>query len=389
VDITEKRKLELELQHAQKMEAVGRLAGGVAHDFNNLLMAIAGNLEYALSDLDPADPLVDPLRDAMGAAESASALTRQLLAFSRKQVTEPQILDLNDLIGKMEKLLRRLMGEDITLSTHLAGDLGLAAVDPGQFEQILANLAVNARDAMPGGGRLSLATRNVILGRNSLPDKPEARAGDFIEVSVQDSGHGMSEEVKSRLFEPFFTTKPLGKGTGLGLATVYGIMQKHGGHIRVESVEGKGTSFLLYFPRTTRPLTLAPTLAEEAMPRGSEAIYLVEDEERVRDVAVRSLAGLGYRLSVFPDAKAAITAADQPGEAPALLITDVILPGMNGRALSESLRERWPRLRVIFVSGYTADVLDQHGVLERGTAFLAKPFRLAALAQKVREVLDG
>jgi CheY-like chemotaxis protein len=325
----------------------------------------------------------------MGAAESASALTRQLLAFSRKQVTEPKILDLNDLIGKMEKLLRRLIGEDIALSTHLAGDLGVVSVDPGQFEQILANLAVNARDAMPNGGRLVLSTRNIILDRSSTPEAAGFRSGDFIEVSVQDTGIGMNEEVKTRLFEPFFTTKPLGKGTGLGLASVYGIMQKHGGQIRVDSTEGRGTCFHLYFPRATQPMTVDSLVPEEALPRGHEAIYLVEDEERVRDVAVRLLMGLGYQLSVFPDAKTALQAAGQATETPALLITDVILPGMNGRALSESLRARWPRLRVLFVSGYTADVISQHGVLEQGTAFLAKPFRLAVLARKVRDVIDG
>ena len=386
----EKEKLRAQLQQAMKMEAVGRLAGGVAHDFNNLLTAIMGNVSLAKMKLSPTDPAGGLLGEANKAAESAASLTQQLLAFSRKQIIQPKALDLNILIADMNKMLFRLIGENIDLKTFPGEDLGAVKVDAGQFEQILVNLAVNARDAMPEGGKLLIETANVDLDEAYRVSHPYVRPGRFVMLAVSDTGHGMSAEVKRQIFEPFFTTKPKGTGTGLGLSTIYGVVKQANGSIEVYSEVGKGTTFKIYLPRVEGE---AARQKEPSPPMellgGSETVLLVEDEEIVRNLGVRVLAGLGYRVMHAGNGDDAIELAREHGERIDLLLTDVVMPGMSGRELANLLTPIHPETRVLFTSGYTDNAIVHHGVLDEGVSFIGKPYSHSALARKVREVLDS
>jgi len=386
----ERTTLQAQLQQAMKMEAVGRLAGGVAHDFNNLLTVITGNAELASCELAPADPISQYLAEIAKAAESAASLTRQLLAFSRRQLIEPRILNLSELVENLRKMLHRLIGEDIELRTLLAADLATVKVDPGQFDQVVVNLAVNARDAMPGGGCLTLSTANVALDESYGRRHPDVKPGRYVRLAVQDTGQGMSAEVKQRLFEPFFTTKPKGRGTGLGLAVIFGIVQQAGGSIDIESEPGQGTTFNIHLPCCDDPAEkLLPAAMPQDLPRGHETILLVEDETSVRELATTMLKRQGYHVLTAANGDAALAlAAQRPGHID-LLLTDVVMPGMNGRELSERLLQLRPGLAVLFASGYTEDTILRHGVLGETTHLLAKPFTLPTLANKVRQVLDA
>ncbi len=386
----ERRQLEQQYLHAQKMEAVGRLTAGIAHDFNNLLTAINGFselLQFQLSPHDPAQELVSKVRDS---ARRAADLVRQLLAFSRKQVIEPQVLDLNTVVTEMEGMLRRIIGEDIQMETLLAPDLWPVEVDPAQMEQVIVNLAVNARDAMPEGGRLTIETANVVLDEDYTAHHLEAGPGEHVLLALSDTGIGMSEEVKAHIFEPFFTTKEQGEGTGLGLATVYGIVKQSGGYVWVYSEEGIGTTFKIYLPRAreaAQPLPRPETGRE--MPAGGETILLVEDDEAVRELVWRVLQRQGYTLLEARDGQEALQLATYHPNPIHLLLTDVVMPGMSGVALAEKLIQIHPELKTIFMSGYTDNTIAHHGMLEPGVTLLQKPFSPLALARKVRAVLDG
>jgi PAS domain S-box-containing protein len=387
-DITEKKKLEMQLLHAQRMESVGRLAGGVAHDFNNLLTIITGYSEMLLLRREHDDPAAEALREILRAGERAAALTRQLLAFSRRQILQPQVLDLNLLVRESEKMLRRLIGEDIDLASALAADLGPVRADPGQFEQILLNLVVNARDAMPTGGQLTLETQNVDLDGSYAERHPGVSPGPYVLLAVTDTGCGMNEAVRARVFEPFFTTKAE-VGTGLGLATVFGIVQQSGGHIEVYSEPGRGSTFKVYLPRLpATAAAAAPTGAAAPVPAGTETVLVAEDEERVRALARVALQSYGFTVLEARDSREAVALAQHHNGPIHLLMTDVVMPKVSGRQLAEQLAALRPGLKVLFMSGYTDDAVFRHGVLEAGTAFLQKPFTPTALARKVREVLD-
>jgi len=389
-DATERRSLEQQVIQAQKMEAVGRLAGGVAHDFNNILTAIGGYTDLLLADLPPDDPRRQDVDEIHRAADRAAALTQQLLAFSRRQVLQPKVIDLNALVSNVENLLRRLIGEDVLLATTLAGDVGRVRADPGQVEQVIVNLAVNARDAMPAGGRLTIETRNVELDAAYAAEHQTVVPGPYAVIAVSDSGTGMSAETQSHMFEPFYTTKEVGKGTGLGLATVYGIVKQSGGSIWVYSELGHGTTVKVYLPRVDEPAEpLAPsTPADAESLRGTETILLVEDEPAVRAVARQILTRQGYAVLEAADGQTALAMVDAGGPRVDLVITDVVMPGMSGRSLADRLASRYPGLRVLYMSGYTDDAIVRHGMLEPGLAYLQKPFRPDALARKVREVLN-
>ncbi|HKO52971.1 MAG TPA: PAS domain S-box protein [Polyangiaceae bacterium] len=388
VDATEQKRLEAQLLHAQKMESVGRLAGGVAHDFNNLLTVILGAVELTRLQLDAAHPAHEYLAEAEDAACSAGTLTKQLLAFSRKQIIAPKVLNLNDVVARVERMAQRLLGEDVVLRTICAADLGFVRFDPGQVEQIIVNLAVNARDAMPAGGSLTIETRNVRLDEHYAEGHPGVELGDYVRLAVSDSGTGMSEDARAHLFEPFFTTKGPGKGTGLGLAMVYGAVQQNGGRIEVYSEPEHGTTFKIYLPRVPSVEQEVRT-PERPRPRsGGEAILLVEDDERVRAFATTVLERFGYQVHAFPGPAHALAAVPQLSPSPALLVTDVVMPGMNGRALSERVASLIPAMKVLFVSGYTENVIVHHGVLKEDIEFLAKPYSVDQLARRVREVLD-
>jgi PAS domain S-box-containing protein len=388
-NITERKKLEAQLRQAQRMESIGALAGGVAHDFNNLLTVITGFSEILLGQLNANDPSRELVSEIRQAGDRAAALTRQLLAFSRKQLLAPKIIDLNLLVRETEKMLRRLIGEDIELETRLAAELGCVRADPGQLEQALLNLVVNARDAMPTGGHLTIATSNVELQSPFSRQHPEAPSGPFVMLVVSDTGCGMAEAVRAQIFEPFFTTKEIGKGTGLGLATVYGIVKQSGGHIQVHSEVGRGTVFQIYLPRVPdaerpRQSLGGPTTLDQ----GSETILLVEDEASVRVTARHVLSASGYTVLEAADGEAALQICQQHTEAIHLLLTDVVMPRMGGCQLADLLQPLRPDMKVLFLSGYTDDALVRHGVQESHMAFLQKPFTPAALARKVREVLD-
>ncbi|HSB54929.1 MAG TPA: PAS domain S-box protein [Gemmatimonadales bacterium] len=388
VDVTESKRLQQQFLQAQKMDSVGRLAGGVAHDFNNLLTVMKGYLELARLGLAPDNPVCADLSEAAKAADSAGTLTQQLLAFSRKQLINPKVLNLNDVVLRVEGMLHRVLGEDIELRTVTTPKLGSVRFDPGQGEQILINLAVNARDAMPKGGTLTIETANARLDESYARTHPGTPAGDYVMLAVSDTGSGMTDEVKSHLFEPFFTTKAPGSGTGLGLAMIFGAVSQNGGRIDVYSELGHGTTFRIFLPRV--PAAAGEEAPEETLapPRGKETILLVEDDDRVRRLAARLLERLGYRVLAYNGGPAAIEAVRGMVEPLHLLMTDVIMPVMNGQRLSEEIRLLRPGIRVLFTSGYTADVIMQHGVLEEGVEFLAKPYSIGALAQRVREVLE-
>ncbi len=392
LDLTDRKKLEAQLLQAQKMETVGRLAGGVAHDFNNLLTIIAGNADIGLAGLDPEAPLFEELTEIRRAAERAAELTRKLLAFSRRQIAEPRWIDLNDVLKDMERMLRRLIGEHIELITTLAADMPAVRIDPGQVEQVLTNLAVNSRDAMPEGGRLTIATSFERLAESFCRSHPGSKPGEYVRLRVEDTGCGMGEEVRAHLFEPFFTTKPKGSGTGLGLSTCYGIVKQNGGSIWVDSAPGKGTKVSVYLPAGGPRPGLQPKPAKparEELPGGSETVLLVEDEPGIRRTAARILSGCGYRVLSASGGEEALMLAGKAAEPAALLLTDVVMPGMSGNELAGRLERRWPALKVLYMSGYTEESFVQHGIVQEGIFFLHKPFSSTALAVKVRETLDA
>ncbi|MBI4912287.1 MAG: PAS domain S-box protein [Acidobacteria bacterium] len=388
IDLTERRKLEEQLRQAQKMESIGRLAGGVAHDFNNILTAILGNLELVRGALGPTPGVATYLDNLARAAESAAMLTKQLLAFSRKEVISPKVLDMNQVLAGMEGMLGRLLGEDICLSIKGSPGLWTTLIDPGQLDQIILNLTVNARDAMPDGGRLVLETANVTLGEDYAERHPGAVPGEYAMLSVSDTGTGMGPEVMGRLFEPFFTTKEMGRGTGLGLASIFGALKQNKGLIDVYSEPGIGTTFKIYLPRVIgeavgihRARSIHPARG------GSETVLLAEDDGGIRGVAEEYLARLGYRVLACPDGTSALDAALAAGTID-LLVTDLIMPDMNGRELSARLGSRLKNMRVLYTSGYTADLISRHGLLEPGVEFLPKPYNLEELAWRVRGCLD-
>jgi signal transduction histidine kinase/HAMP domain-containing protein len=380
------RESEEQLRQAQKMDAIGRLAGGVAHDFNNILTVINGYADLLVRRAAPEDENRKYLEEIHQAGERAASLTRQLLAFSRKQVLQPRILNINGVITGMEKMLRRLIGENIELQTHLDPQLAATQADPGQIERLILNLSVNARDAMPTGGRLRIVTTNVIVA----PTHEHLAAGAYVALSVMDTGVGMTPEIQAHLFEPFFTTKGLGKGTGLGLATCYGIVKQTGGDIRIISQPGRGTAVNVYLPQVHTDASVAPATAPAlALPPGRETVLLVEDEPALRELAGCVLRDCGYTVLEAGNGQEALQLIEQP-TAPAvqLLVTDVIMPQMGGKELATRMKTVRPDCRVLFTSGYTDDALVQYGVASHGFAFLEKPFSPVGLAQKVRAILD-
>jgi len=388
-DVTEMRAAEERLVQAQRMEAVGRLAGGVAHDFNNLLTVILAEAQLTLADLRADDPVAESLAEIQKAGERASVLTRQLLAFSRRQVFEPTVFGLNDVVVDMQNMLKRIIGEDVRLQTRLAPGAGYVTADRGQIEQVLANLIVNARDAMPRGGELTIETDAVRLDDEYARTRTDVTPGEYVTLTVSDTGVGMSEDVRGRVFEPFFTTKEPGKGTGLGLTTSYGIVKQSDGHIAVYSEPGLGSTITVYLPRA-RPVGQAKGAAPGTTPEGGvEAILLVEDEMAVRRVALRVLRTWGYRVLEARDAEEAIDLLEDRENHIDLLLTDVVLPRLSGRELAERAEDLRPGIRVLFMSGYTDDVILQHRLLEHDFELLHKPFTAETLTRKVRAVLDG
>jgi PAS domain S-box-containing protein len=389
-DITQRRQLEEQLRQAQKIEAVGRLAGGVAHDFNNLLNVITGYGQMLFRRLSDG-PEREKTRAILQAADRAAGLTRQLLAFSRRQVLEPKILDLNAVVAGMDEMLRRLIGEDIELRAELAPDLGRTKADPGQIEQVLMNLVVNARDAMPRGGRLTLETANTEMDDVYVRDHLGARPGRYVTLAVGDTGHGMDEETQKHIFEPFFTTKEKGKGTGLGLATVYGIVKQSEGYIWVDSAAGSGTTLRIYLPRVEGdpPVEEDPpqVVRQAPLPRGEETVLLVEDEEMVRRMTCEVLQGAGYRVLQASSGFEALRVSAGHGGRLDLLLTDVVMPGMSGRELAERLAPARPGMKVLYMSGHTDDAIFHHGVTQAGTGYLQKPFTPETLERRVRDLL--
>ncbi|MGA2415071.1 MAG: ATP-binding protein [Candidatus Sulfotelmatobacter sp.] len=391
-DVTERRALEQQLRQSQKMEAVGRLAGGIAHDFNNLLMVISGYSEFLLDRLGPDPSLRGPAQEISSAAERASALTRQLLAFSRKQMLAPKVLDLNAVVTENLKMLTRVIGEDIDLVMVPAASLGAVRADAGQIEQVIMNLAVNARDAMPSGGKLTIETSNVSLAEEDSRFHAPLKPGDYVQLTISDTGAGMDAETQSHIFEPFFTTKGQ-RGTGLGLSTVYGIIKQSGGYIWVYSEPGKGTAFKVYLPRVAESADASAQVAEAAdappIEPGTETIVLAEDETNLRYLARQFLEKQGYRVLEAADGAAAIQIAVAHEGVIHLLLTDVIMPGMNGRELAQRISEIRPNTKVLYMSGYTENVIGHNGTLDAGVRLLQKPFTLRDLKSKVREVLDS
>jgi len=391
LDITERKQLEAQFRQAQKMEAVGRLAGGIAHDFNNLLTIIVGYTQRLLSRCSSKDTVHDELQEISKAGYRAASLTQQLLAFSRRQMLQPKILDLNAVVSDTSKMLQRMIGEDIRLATELAPDVGSIKVDPGQIEQVIMNLAVNARDAMPQGGKLTIETENVDLERPMPYGPVTVSPGRYVVLSVRDTGQGMDADIQARIFEPFFTTKEPGKGTGLGLSTVYGIAKQSGGYIFVSSQPGRGTTFRLYLPRVQETAELfEPDDSSGASTQGSGTLLLAEDEVGVRALVRRILEGNGYTILEASNGAQALELYEGCNGSIDLLITDVVMPGgMSGRQLADCLLAKRPTLKVLYVSGYTDEAIGRHGVLEKGVEFLKKPFTPEALARKVREVLEA
>jgi nitrogen-specific signal transduction histidine kinase/FixJ family two-component response regulator len=392
VDVTERHSLEQQLRVSQKLEAIGSLAGGIAHDFNNLLSVIMCCTEFAIARLPDDDRAKEELLEAKKAGARAVALTRQLLAFSRKQVLQPVVLNLNEIATGVEKMLRRILGEDIDYVQVLAPDLGMVRADPGQIEQVFMNLVVNARDAMPNGGKLTIETSNVDFDEEYAARHLGVKPVPYVHFAVSDTGFGMDAVTQTRIFEPFFTTKEKGKGTGLGLSTVYGIVKQSGGHVWVYSEPGQGTTFRIYLPRDISAgttVTGSRLAAVADRPTGTETILVVEDEEAVREVAGRILHEAGYTVltAASPD-DALVTCAANQGDIH-LLLTDVVMPQMSGRVLAENLALARPGMKVLYMSGYTDGAIVHHGTLDPGTNFIAKPFGAADLRRKVREVLDG
>jgi PAS domain S-box-containing protein len=390
-DVTETRILELQLRQAQKMEAVGRLAGGIAHDFNNLLMVISGYSEFLLERVGADPGLRAPAQEIANATQRATSLTRQLLAFSRKQLLAPKVLDLNEIVAENLKMLTRMIGEDIDLVMVPAPELGAVRADPGQIDQVIMNLAVNGRDAMPQGGKLTIETANVTLDENFARTHAPLIAGEYVMLAISDTGVGMDSETQSRIFEPFFTTKGA-KGTGLGLSTVYGIVKQSGGFIFVDSQPQRGTSFRAYFPRVDVPEDIVAATDTSGLPRadrGQETILLVEDEINLRRLARQYLERQGYKILEAEDGLAALQIVDGYQGKIDLLLTDIIMPGMNGRELAAQVVKLLPQIRVLYMSGYTENAVGHDGALDAGIHLLQKPFSLPSLKENVREVLDS
>ena len=389
IDVTEGRKLEGQLRQAQKMEAVGRLAGGVAHDFNNLLSVIIGHSTMLLDDIKAVDPMGEDLRAIKAAGERGSALTLQLLAFSRQQVLAPRLLDINEVVAESEKMLRRLLGEDVELVTRNARDLSKVMADPGQIDQVLMNLVINARDAMPEGGKITIETMDVMLDSSYTTVHFGVVAGPYVMLAVSDTGTGMDKETQARIFEPFFTTKEPGKGTGLGLSTVFGIVKQSGGSIWVYSELGSGTTFKVYFPQAVGSEASIVEAVEPTLLEGNETILLVEDQDEVRNVAKLALRRYGYHVIEARNAGEALLTCERHPRAIHLLLTDVVMPQMSGRELAERLLKVRPDLKVLYMSGYTDNAVIHHGMLDSGVAYMQKPLVPGALARKVRLVLDA
>ena len=390
-DVTMRKQLEVQYRHAQKMEAVGRLAGGIAHDFNNLLTVINGYSQMVLEQLRPDHPMHSQVDKIQKAGERAATMTRQLLAFSRQQVLAPQVLDLNKVVAGIDKMLGRLIGEDIELVMACSAGLWYVKADPGQIDQVIMNLAVNARDAMPHGGRLTIETANVTLGEGEFGWRPVIEPGPYAMLAISDTGCGMTAEVKGRIFEPFFTTKEYGKGTGLGLSTVYGIVKQSGGYIFADSEPGKGTTFRIYLPpiasaEENRVEKTEPSLRAAG---GSETVLVVEDNEAVRSYVRSVLETQGYALMEADGSEAAVQLTEKHAGPIHLLLTDVVMPRMSGPELAARLRPQHPEAKVLYMSGYTDKAIVDHGVLDPGICFLQKPFVPETLLQKVREVLDS
>jgi signal transduction histidine kinase len=390
MDVTERRTLEEQFQQAQKMEAVGRLAGGVAHDFNNLLTSILGYCELLLADVGQGDPRRADIMEIQKAGTRAAGLTRQLLAFSRKQLIEPTLLDLNTIVADMRGMLARLIGEDVTIVVDTPTPVAQVKADRGQVEQVIMNLAVNARDAMPTGGTLTIATGDIALDERYAAAHLGVTPGSYVVISVTDTGTGMTPEVQARLFEPFFTTKEAGKGTGLGMATVYGIVTRAGGSIGVSSEVGKGTGFKVYFPHADDgelPIDMPPAAGRAQAATGTHTVLVVEDADGLRELAKRLLERQGYTVLVAANAAEALRLFEQ-NPAIDVMVTDVVMPGASGPELTRQLLEQQPALKVIYMSGYTEDSIVHHGILNPGIAFIHKPFTSDTLVRKIREVLD-
>jgi PAS domain S-box-containing protein len=389
LDITGRRHLEEQLRQAQKMEAVGMLAGGVAHDFNNLLTIITGYSQLILNSIGAEDPNRHSVEQIMKAGERAAALTKQLLAFSRRQVLQPRVLELNKLVTGLSTMLQRLIGEDIDLRLVLPPNLGRVSADPGQIEQVLMNLVVNARDAMPKGGVLTLETANVTLDSNYAKAHIAVRSGSYVMIAVSDTGSGMDDATKARLFEPFFTTKGSGKGTGLGLSTVFGIVKQSGGSVEVYSEQNRGTSVKVYLPRIDQPVVLERKESRRKTARGSETVLVVEDDEMVRTLVRETLERDGYKILDAPGPIEAQRISEQHPEPIQLLVTDVVMPKVSGRELAQLLTGKRPGMKVLYMSGYTDNAVVNSGILRKEVAFLQKPFTPQALTEKVRDVLEG
>ena len=389
-DITEQLQLAAQFLQAQKLEAVGRLTGGVAHDFNNLLTTIIGNAEMVIAEVGKESPLYGYIEDIKGAGERAAQLTRQLLAFSRKQVLQPEVVNLNEVVAGVDKMLRRVIGEDIELENALASDLGRVEADIGQLEQVIMNLAVNAKDAMPGGGNLIIETANVDLNETYAKNHVAVTPGPYVMLCVSDTGVGMSPEVQAQAFEPFFTTKEKSKGTGLGLSTVYGIVKQSRGNIWVYSEVGRGTSFKIYLPRVDKAVSGENVEGVRSEARGgTETVLVVEDEEQVRNLAEKVLEGYGYQVLAAKDGREALELLREHEGPIHLMLTDVVMPGMSGRELAERLKGTRPEMKVIYMSGYTDNAIVHHGILDNGIAFIQKPFKPRDLARKLRVVLEA